>query len=192
MLYGHPCIGGRTHVQRILVPVVPCIQNISVWHFEYRHSLMCQFSKLFRRHIFGHLFHIIAGTVCAVTCDMVPHLLFRVFQHDVVCASDTSVVHHGKVLIFNQQVIAPVLEGRSVCMLLVHAVAVVILLGERKQTLVVAFVLQFVQLLRVVSGLEIGHRSIKNTFLGRAFVLLLFGNILFQLLRNLIHLLSND
>ena len=44
-------------------------------------------------------------------------------------------------------------------MLLVHAVAVVILLGERKQTLVVAFVLQFVQLLRVVSGLEIATEA---------------------------------
>ena len=77
-------------------------------------------------------------------------------------------------------------------MLLVHTVAVVILLGECQQSLVVAFVLQFVQLRRVIGGLEISHRCVKDTFLGRVFVLLLFSNILFQLLCNLIHLLSND
>ena len=62
---------------------------------------MFQDIELFRRHILGHLFHIIAGVVGSVTPDMVSYLLLRVLQHDVVSAPDTSVVHYGKVFILD-------------------------------------------------------------------------------------------
>lgn len=98
---GYIRTGKRSGIERVGFPVIPDEQMFSVRHLEHREFLMFQDIKLFRRHILGHLFHIIAGAVGSLTPDMVSHLLFRVLQHDVVSAPDTSVVHYGKVFILD-------------------------------------------------------------------------------------------
>ena len=78
--------------------------------------------------------------------------------------------------------------------MLVHAVTVIILLGKRQQSLIVALILEFVKLSRVVGELEVSHRSVENLLCSRYLVLLLLllRDILFQIQRNLIHLLGNQ
>lgn len=76
-------------------------------------------------------------------------------------------------------------------MLFVDAIAVVILLGKRQQSLVIAFLPKFVKLPRVIRKLEIRNRRIKCILLCCRSVFLLLADILFQFLRYLIHLLGN-
>ena len=194
VLYGKPFSGSLFHVDRVGFLVVVGVQLFAIVHledgrFSFRHA-----SELFRRHILGHLLHVVAGMVDSVTPDVVAHLLFRVFPHDVVGSPDAAVVHHGEVLVLGHEVVAPVAQGRGIGMLLVHAVTAGILPGERQYALVVALVLQFVELLRIVVELEIGRRGVEGPLRSGDPVVLPFlpAEALFQLHRYLVYLLGNQ
>ena len=112
----------------------------------------------------------------------------------LVGSPDAPVIYHGEILILDKKVIATVPEGRGVCLLLVHAVAVVILLGKCQQALVVALLLEFVKPSRVVGKLEVSYRGVEDLIRRRYLVLLLLllGDILFQVQCNLIYFLRNQ
>ena len=152
---------------------------------------MRQFGKLFNDHILGKLFHIHAGTVNAVAVDVVAYLLFRVFQHHFIGAAHAPVIHDGKVLVLDKQVIAPVLQGSLVGVLFIHAVPVIIFLGAGQQPLIVPFVPQFVQPACVVCGLEVGHGRIECLFLWRDLVSFPFRIVFVQSPCNPVHLLRD-
>lgn len=105
--HGPFAIGGRSCVERIGFPIIPDTEYLAAGHLECRRFLPRQGVELFRRHILGHLLHVFAGTADAVTPDVVAHLLFRVFLHDVVGSPDAAVVHHGEVLVLCHELVAP-------------------------------------------------------------------------------------
>ena len=141
---------------------------------------MRQFGKLFNDHILGKLFHIHARTVNAVAVDVVAYLLLRVFQHHLIGAAHAPVIHDGKVLVLDKQVIAPVLQGSLVGVLFIHAVSVIIFLGAGKQSFVVSFFPQFVKLAPVIGGLQVSYGRIKCLSLWRDSVCYPFGIVFVQ------------
>ena len=122
---------------------------------------------------------------------MVSDFLLREFQHHLVGSPDTPVVHDSKIPVIDNKAVTLVVRSRRISIFLVDTVAVIILLGKRKQPLIITFVPKFVKLPRIIRGLEINDRGIINLLLCRHSILLLLTDILFQLLRYLIHPLGN-
>lgn len=77
-------VGGRPDIERVGFPVVPDIQDFTARKLERGDFLPRHGGELLRHHIFGHRFYIVAGSVGAVTPDVVAYFLLRVLQHDLV------------------------------------------------------------------------------------------------------------
>ena len=138
-------IDHRTDIKRVGLPVISGIENISARHFKDRYSLFRYSLELFCHHILCHLFDVIACQTGSISGNMVTDFLFRIFQHHLVCATHAVVIDHGKILVFNQQVITLVLERRGKGILLIDTVSVIILFGSLEQSFIITLVPKFVQ-----------------------------------------------
>lgn len=105
------CVGDWSDIERVGFPVVPDIQDFTARKLERRDFLPRHGGELLRHHIPCHCFHIVAGSVDAVTPDVVAYFLLRVLQHDLVGTPDAPVIYHGEILILDKKVIATVPEG---------------------------------------------------------------------------------
>ena len=168
VLHGESRIGHSSHIQTVFLLVILQVQQTSIRHLEYRHLSLRHTCKLFGYHVPCHSLHVLTGASDAIACDMVTHFLLRMFHEHLIRTSDTPVIDYRKVLVFDEQVIAPVLIRLSVGLLLVHAIFVVVLFGKRQQSFIVAFLLQLIQFRCVIARLQIGNGGIKNLLSSRA------------------------
>ena len=167
------------------------MQHVTVRHFEDRHLVPRHFRKLFCSHLPRQCLHILAGPVNSISSDMVSYFLFGVFQHHVISSSYTTVIHDSEMLVFNQQVIATVLQRRGIGVLFIHSVPVVILFRKSEQPVVVPFVFQCVKSVGIVRHLQIGYRSIIYLFLRGFRPFLIFGLFPFYIPGYLVYFLRD-